>query len=90
MNIIDYAYPNREEGFIDLRVEANDRWIQFVIMDDGIPFDPTSRPNVDTTQSIEDRPIGGLGIHLIRNIMSGINYNRADGKNILTLTLNLE
>lgn len=90
VNIIDYAYPNREEGFIDLRVEANDRWIQFVIMDDGIPFDPTSRPDVDTTQSIEDRPIGGLGIHLIRNIMSGINYNRADGKNILTLTLNLE
>ena len=56
-----------------------------VITDTGKPFDPTARPEVDTTLSAEDRSIGGLGIHLIRQIMDRINYERSDEHNILTL-----
>ena len=51
----------------------------------GTPFDPTAKAEVDITLSAEDRSIGGLGIHLIRQIMDNINYERVDGHNILTL-----
>ena len=50
-----------------------------------MPFDPTVRAEVDTTLSAEDRPIGGLGIHLVRKIMDSINYERVDSLNVLTL-----
>ena len=46
---------------------------------------PTAKPEVDITLSAEDRSIGGLGIHLIRQIMDHINYERVDGHNVLTL-----
>ncbi|MBQ4174233.1 MAG: ATP-binding protein, partial [Prevotella sp.] len=59
--------------------------LKFVISDWGKPFDPTSMEEVDTTLSVEERPIGGLGIHLVRQIMDSINYERIDGKNVLTL-----
>ncbi|MBR3725132.1 MAG: ATP-binding protein [Bacteroidales bacterium] len=49
------------------------------------PFDPTIREEVDTTLPVEERPIGGLGIHLIRRLMDSINYERREGRNILTL-----
>ena len=52
----------------------------------GAEFDPTNVGKADTTLSVEDRPIGGLGILLVRNIMNSINYERTDGKNILTLS----
>ena len=61
------------------------RLLKFVISDSGTPFDPTAKAEVDTTLSAEERGIGGLGIHLIRQIMDTINYERVDGKNVLTL-----
>jgi anti-sigma regulatory factor (Ser/Thr protein kinase) len=50
-----------------------------------MPFDPTSQVEADTSLSVEDRPIGGLGIYLVRQLMDSINYERIDGKNVLTL-----
>ena len=49
-------------------------------------FNPTQQEDPDVTQSAEDRPIGGLGIFLVRQIMDDIRYERKDDKNILTLT----
>ena len=57
----------------------------FVISDNGSPFDPTAKSEVDTTLSAEERGIGGLGIHLIRQLMDSINYERDNGRNVLTL-----
>ncbi|MBQ6033357.1 MAG: ATP-binding protein, partial [Prevotella sp.] len=57
--------------------------------DEGTPFDPTTRKEVDTTLPVEERPIGGLGILLVRKLMDSINYERIDGKNVLTLRKNL-
>ena len=68
---------------------ANDMRLKFTIIDSGTPFDPTAKEEVDTTLSAEERSIGGLGIHLIRNIMDSINYEHINGKNILTLRKNL-
>ena len=57
----------------------------FVIEDEGIPFDPTKAENPDITLDAEERPIGGLGIFLVQELMSRITYERMDNKNILSL-----
>jgi anti-sigma regulatory factor (Ser/Thr protein kinase) len=83
-NVMLYAYPN-EKGKVLIEAEKTDEQITFVITDSGVPFDPTAKPDADTSLSAEERPIGGLGIHLVRQIMDKISYRREEGKNILTL-----
>ena len=61
----------------------------FTVTDSGIPFDPTKKEEVDTTLSAEERPIGGLGIHLVRQIMDEVGYERVEDKNVLTLVKNV-
>lgn len=85
VNVMNYAYPAGEHGDVTIEAQADEHTVRFVITDDGVPFDPTASNDVDVTLSAEDRPIGGLGIHLVRKMMDSINYNRVDGKNILTL-----
>lgn len=85
VNVMNYAYPAGEKGDVDIEAMINDEYLVFVISDSGTPFDPTAKAEVDTTLSAEERGIGGLGIHLIRQIMDTINYKRVDGKNVLTL-----
>ena len=85
VNVMNYAYPAGEKGDVDIEAMINDEYLVFVISDSGTPFDPTAKAEVDTTLSVEERGIGGLGIHLIRQIMDTINYERVDGKNVLTL-----
>ena len=85
VNVMNYGYPAGQVGHIEVKALANEMTLTFVISDDGIPFDPTAKSEVDTTLSVEQRPIGGLGIHLVRTIMDSINYERTRGRNILTL-----
>ena len=85
VNVMSYAYPAGTKGDVDIDAEADDEQLKFVISDSGTPFDPTQKGEVDTTLSAEERGIGGLGIHLIRQIMDTINYERVDGKNVLTI-----
>ena len=85
VNVMSYAYPQGVEGYVNIEAQTNESRLKFVITDTGVPFDPTSKAEVDTTLSTEERDIGGLGIHLVRTIMDSINYERVDGKNILTL-----
>jgi sigma-B regulation protein RsbU (phosphoserine phosphatase) len=85
VNVMNYAYPKGIKGDITIETKANDTQLSFIISDTGKPFDPTAKAEVDITLSAEDRAIGGLGIHLIRQIMDNINYERVDGHNILTL-----
>ena len=89
VNVINYAYPKGIQGEIQIQAQANDQCLEFVISDSGTAFDPTTHQEVDTTLSVAERPIGGLGIHLITQIMDSINYERKDNKNILTLRKNL-
>lgn len=85
VNVMNYAYPEGTKGDITIEAKSNGAEMIFIISDTGKPFDPTAKPEVDITKSAEDRAIGGLGIHLIRQIMDRINYERIDGHNILTL-----
>ena len=85
VNPMTYAYPPGTQGVIDILAMADDSKVAFVIKDSGIPFDPTTKDDVDTTLSADERPIGGLGIFLVRQIMDSINYERVGKQNVLTL-----
>lgn len=90
VNVMKYAYPSDTIGDIKIDACASDVRLKFVISDNGTPFDPTTKAEVDTTLSTEKRPIGGLGIHLVRKIMDSINYERIGDKNVLTLRKKIE
>jgi sigma-B regulation protein RsbU (phosphoserine phosphatase) len=85
VNAIDYAYPTETKGDITINMMFDGQTLHFQIIDEGIAFDPTAKQKTDTTLSVEERQIGGLGILLVRELMDSINYERTDGKNILTL-----
>jgi anti-sigma regulatory factor (Ser/Thr protein kinase) len=55
------------------------------VTDDGNPFDPLTQLAPDTTLPVEDRPIGGLGLHLLRQMSDGFAYARIDGNNRVTM-----
>ena len=84
-NVIDYAYPNGTEGNINITIEADESRIRFILSDSGAEFDPTGVSKADTTLTVDERPIGGLGVFLVRNLMDSINYERVDGKNVLRM-----
>ncbi len=83
-NVVLYAY-GKNEGDVDIDAVYTDKYIKFIIVDSGLAFDPTKKEDVDITLGVEERSIGGLGIHLVRQIMDSVNYERIKGKNVLTL-----
>ena len=88
VNVIDYAYPSGTVGNVDINATVYDNHMEFVISDSGTPFDPTKKEDVDISLPVEERRIGGLGIHLVKQLMDKISYERKDGRNILTLIKN--
>ena len=88
-NVMCYAYPEGESGELELEAVRKDHGLEFILSDSGKPFDPTVVPDADTTASVEDRPIGGLGIYLVRTIMDSVRYERKDGKNYLYMSKNI-
>jgi len=89
-NIISYGYKDENEHKIDIQFKLFDEKLMIIIEDDGIPFNPFNHDETDTFLSIEDREIGGLGIHLIKKLMSTCRYDRKANKNIVTLTINIK
>ena len=85
-NIALYAYPGRV-GNIHIEAKVDDS-LQLNIEDDGTPFDPTKRNVPPTQANAEERPIGGLGIYLIKTYVDDVSYEFKEGKNILRLVKN--
>lgn len=77
---------NHGGGTIELRIELTDGALVATIADDGPPFDPLARAAPDTDLGIDERAIGGLGIHLVREMMDDLAYARENGRNLLKLT----
>ncbi len=85
-NVIMYAYPPGSDGLVDVEAIIREKELRFILSDSGVAFDPTAAPEADITLDVSERPIGGLGIFLVRNIMDEVTYTRSDdGKNILTM-----
>jgi sigma-B regulation protein RsbU (phosphoserine phosphatase) len=89
-NIISYGYEPSAEHQIDLTVTQADTDLLIEIRDDGIAFDPFSDDPPDTMAPVEERSIGGLGCHLVKNLMDECTYRREDGFNIATLRKQLQ
>ena len=85
VNVMKYAYPPGQQRDVTIEAASNEVRLKFTIIDCGQPFDPTVQAEVDTTLSAQERKIGGLGIHIIRQNMDSINYERIDNLNVLTL-----
>ncbi len=84
-NIIFYAFTDSNKHDIDISLVVNKNRLTIKITDDGIPFNPLSHEQPDVTLPAEERPVGGLGIFLISQIMDEMHYNRQKNRNILTL-----
>ncbi len=85
-NVISYGFNDKQRHFIDISLELTANSLTVSIADDGVPFNPLAETAPDTTLSIEDRPIGGMGIHIAINMVDDISYQRTADKNVLTLT----
>ena len=86
VNIAHYAYPSGE-GTATIRCCVGSDPLQVTIqfLDQGKPFDPLAKEDADITLSAEERGIGGLGILMVKKTMDAVDYEYADGKNILTI-----
>ena len=90
-NVINYAYPKGMRGHVEVTADVSDDVLTLVIKDHGAVFDPTQHEEVDIDAELDERAIGGLGIHLIRTIMDTVEYQRtSDGYNRLVLTKRIE
>ncbi len=89
-NIISYAYNDNDEHEIKIEVQPISTGIVLTIADDSSPFNPLDRREPDTERPIDEREIGGLGVHLVRKMVDESRYERLDDLNILKLTLIFE
>lgn len=68
-----------------LELERADGRLSLSLSDDGPAFDPLSLPTPDLDAPLEERPVGGLGVHLVREMMDGVSYHHRDGRNSLSM-----
>ena len=90
INIMDYGFDGGDHD-IDITLVSDDQQLTIEIADSGKPFDPlTDAPVPDVDAPMEERPVGGLGVYLVRNMMDDMQYRRERGRNYLTLVANRE
>ncbi|MEX2616714.1 MAG: ATP-binding protein [Alphaproteobacteria bacterium] len=90
-NTISYGYDAADTmpHVIEVRLSLADGWLHVTCEDDGAPFDLTRQSEADMSGDVEDRPIGGLGIHLIMTIMDSVTYQRTGDRNRVDMRLAL-
>lgn len=86
-NALDYGGETGAPT-VDVAIGIDEGAVDVTISDDGKPFNPLAAPPPDTSLSIEDREIGGLGIHLVRELMDDVSYAREAGRNRLRFSKN--
>ena len=84
-NIVSHGYPDAIARDIKILLALTDRRLTLMVSDNGVAFDPLEQASPRTDQSVEQREIGGLGIHIVRNLADDVAYHREDGRNVLTL-----
>jgi anti-sigma regulatory factor (Ser/Thr protein kinase) len=89
-NIISYAYDDQTDHQITVRLALRAGELTIEVEDDGKPFNPLTAPEPDLYKPMEERQIGGLGIHLLRNVMDDIEYRRQQDHNLLIMRKTVE
>ncbi len=91
VNIMNYAYPENCPGNIELSWKyRKQKTLVITISDNGRAYNPLTKSDPDTNASIKQRPIGGLGIFLFKEMVDNFYYENKHGKNILTLEKSLK
>jgi serine/threonine-protein kinase RsbW len=83
-NLMSYGFPDGREHMIKVRLMLASE-VVVEVEDDGLPFNPLQVPEADTSVPLEKRPVGGLGIHLIRSFMDRVEYQTQGRRNILRM-----
>ena len=89
-NTISYGYEDDERHQIEIIVRVEAEALVVVIVDDSMPFDLALAPERDLEASLEDTPLGGLGLFLVHQMMDSVEYRREEGCNVVTLVKNTE
>ena len=88
-NTVVYGFPGRQGGEVTVEVELGPDRVAVTLTDDGRPFDPFELDAPDTMLSTQERRIGGLGIHLVRQMMDEVSYQRRGNLNVEVLAKRL-
>ena len=90
VNVASYAYaPKTGPVTVAVKTETEPPAITITLIDKGVPYDPLQKPDPDRSLDFEDRPVGGMGIYMVKQSMDDMEYAYRDGKNILTIRKNL-
>ena len=84
-NCIKYGYEDSADHMIEVKLQISGNELALTVSDDGRPFNPLELPEPDVRLPIEDRPIGGLGIYLLRRMSDKMDYIRSAGRNSVTV-----
>jgi serine/threonine-protein kinase RsbW len=84
MNVVMHGAP-AGAARVEVSLHLDGGRLAMTIADDGAPFDPLSLPAPDVTAGLYERPVGGQGVHLVRQMMDSVGYRRDGARNILTL-----
>jgi anti-sigma regulatory factor (Ser/Thr protein kinase) len=86
-NVIRHGYGDSREHEIVVRLEADGGEVRVAVEDDGVPFNPLEEaPSVDVTAPLAERPIGGLGLFLVRHLMDRLVYERRGNRNLFSMS----
>ena len=88
-NSLTHGSTGRDPCSVSVEVQLDEERVTVTVTDDGMPFDPFARDAPDTTLSVEERPIGGLGIHLVGRLMDEVSYQRREDHNVVVLVKQL-
>ena len=90
INIASYAYaPDKGRATVRVEVSPDPVTVTITFIDQGMPYDPLAKEDPDVTLKAEDRPVGGLGIFMVKKTMDDVTYEYKDGKNILRIKKNI-
>jgi len=86
MNAVMHGSPLASVPSVEVSLDLADGLLTMTVEDDGPAFDPLSLPRPDVMATLSDRPVGGLGVYLVRQMMDAVSYNRIGTRNQLRMT----
>jgi anti-sigma regulatory factor (Ser/Thr protein kinase) len=87
VNVFRYAYPTGETGEAAVGYISSPNGLRIEVCDSGRAFNPLEQAAPDLDLPLDERPIGGLGIFLVKSMADSVNYKRENGRNILSFSL---
>ena len=88
-NTMVHGFAGREGGAVTVAVELHPDRVSVTVTDDGKPFDPFALAAPDTALPVAERPVGGLGLHLVRGMMDEVSYQRRGDRNVVVVAKRL-